>query len=83
MKEAQEFGLLLNQRQKLFNVPVIAFDALNKLIKEFEPYKTLWLTASGKASGVVRLPEESLRTKIFFFLQIGSSTTLFGWIIHW
>jgi dynein heavy chain len=46
MKEAQEQGQLLNQRQKLFNTPVVPFDQLTKLIKEFEPYKTLWITAS-------------------------------------
>ncbi|XP_044254832.1 dynein axonemal heavy chain 1-like isoform X2 [Tribolium madens] len=46
LKEAQEQGQLLNQRQKLFNIPVVPFDNLLKLIKEFEPYKTLWITAS-------------------------------------
>lgn len=47
MKDGQEMGTLLNQRQKLFQVPVVPFDALNKLIKEFEPYKNLWITAAG------------------------------------
>ncbi|XP_044749962.1 dynein axonemal heavy chain 1-like [Coccinella septempunctata] len=46
MKEAQETGLLLNSRQKLFGQPVVPFDDLNKLVKEFEPYKSLWVTAS-------------------------------------
>lgn len=46
MKEAQENGQLLNQRQKLFGVLVVPFDGLNKLLKEFEPYKNLWVTAS-------------------------------------
>lgn len=46
LKEAQEQGQLLNQRQKLFELPVVPFDAINKLIKEFEPYKSLWITAS-------------------------------------
>ncbi|GLV39944.1 Dynein heavy chain at 36C [Carabus blaptoides fortunei] len=46
MKEAQEQGVLLNQRQKLFLVPVIPFEHLTKLIKEFEPYKNLWINAS-------------------------------------
>ncbi|KAI4462791.1 dynein heavy chain 1 axonemal-like protein [Holotrichia oblita] len=46
MKDAQEQGQLLNQRQKLFNMPIVPFDNLNKLIKEFEPYKNLWITAS-------------------------------------
>lgn len=47
LKEAQEFGQLLNQRQKLFGAAVVPFDNLTKLIKEFEPYKNLWTTASG------------------------------------
>ncbi|ERL92012.1 hypothetical protein D910_09334 [Dendroctonus ponderosae] len=46
MKEAQEFGQLLNQRQKMFGAQVVPFDNLTKLIKEFEPYKNLWITAS-------------------------------------
>ncbi|XP_056631499.1 dynein axonemal heavy chain 1-like [Diorhabda sublineata] len=46
MKEAQELGQLLNQRQKLFGVPVIPWDNLIKLMKEFEPYKNLWGAAS-------------------------------------
>lgn len=48
LKEAQEFGQLLNQRQKLFGAAVVPFDNLTKLIKEFEPYKNLWTTASGQ-----------------------------------
>lgn len=47
MKECQVQGLLLNERQKLFGVPVILFEHLNKLIKEFEPYQSLWVTAAG------------------------------------
>lgn len=47
MKEAQEYGQLLNQRQKLFGVFVLPFENLTRLIKEFEPYKNLWGTASG------------------------------------
>lgn len=46
LKEAQEMGQLLNQRQKLFDLPVVPFEAITKLIKEFEPYKNLWITAS-------------------------------------
>jgi hypothetical protein len=48
MKEAQEQELLLNTRQRLFGTPVVPFDSLNKLIKDFEPYRNLWITASGK-----------------------------------
>ena len=51
MKDNQEFGQLLNTRQKLFGVPVTSFEPLLKLIKEFTPYKDLWLTASGKFNG--------------------------------
>jgi len=47
IKENQEFGLLLNERQKLFGMDVVPFERLNMMIKEFEPYKTLWVTASG------------------------------------
>lgn len=48
MKEAQELGQLLNQRQKLFNVQVVPWEDLTRLIREFEPYKNLWTTASGE-----------------------------------
>lgn len=48
MRDAQEQGLLLNQRQKIFGLPVQPFTRLNNLMKEFEPLKSLWLTASGE-----------------------------------
>lgn len=48
MKQAQERAMLLNQRQKLFGDPVVPFILLNKIIKEFEPYKTLWGNADCK-----------------------------------
>lgn len=48
MLDCRENGLLLNERQKLFGLKVVPFEHLNKLIKEFEPYKNLWITASGK-----------------------------------
>ncbi|KAG8314611.1 Dynein heavy chain 1, axonemal [Homalodisca vitripennis] len=47
IKETQEFGQLLNSRQKLFGMPVTPFDQIRKLSNEFEPYKNLWTTASG------------------------------------
>lgn len=47
MKDAQDWGRILNQRQKLFGVPVVPFIDLNRLVKEFEPYRNLWVTASG------------------------------------
>ncbi|KAK5644094.1 hypothetical protein RI129_007939 [Pyrocoelia pectoralis] len=46
MKETQEQGQMLNQRQKLFLMPITPYDTLGKLIKEFEPYRNLWVTAS-------------------------------------
>lgn len=49
MKDNQEVGQLLNQRQRLFGVPVTSFDALFKLIKEFTPYKDVWVTGSGES----------------------------------
>jgi len=47
IKENQDFGLLLNERQRLFGMDVVPFERLNMMIKEFEPYQTLWVTASG------------------------------------
>ncbi|XP_066590873.1 dynein axonemal heavy chain 1-like [Prorops nasuta] len=46
MLECQEQGLLLNERQKLFGMPVVPFENLTKLKKELEPYKNLWITAA-------------------------------------
>lgn len=47
MKDSQDWGRVLNQRQKLFGQPVVPFADLNRLVKEFEPYRNLWVTASG------------------------------------
>ncbi|XP_052743009.1 dynein axonemal heavy chain 1-like [Bicyclus anynana] len=46
MKDSQDWGRILNQRQKLFGQPVVPFADLNRLVKEFEPYRNLWVTAS-------------------------------------
>ncbi|KYQ60378.1 Dynein heavy chain 1, axonemal [Trachymyrmex zeteki] len=46
MKDCQEFGLLLNERQKLFDMDIVPYEQLNTLIKEFEPYQNLWIAAS-------------------------------------
>lgn len=59
MKEKQEEGLVLNRRQKLFDLPVTPCDDLNRLVKEFQPYRDLWTTASewvqvGVGGGVPR-----------------------------
>lgn len=55
MRDAQDWGRILNQRQKLFGQPVVPFVELNKLVKEFEPYRNLWVTASGKFYLIERL----------------------------
>lgn len=47
MKEYREKGLLLNKRQALFGKEVMVFDQLDELMEKFEPYLTLWVTASG------------------------------------
>ncbi|XP_053995639.1 dynein axonemal heavy chain 1-like [Hylaeus anthracinus] len=46
MMDCRETGLLLNQRQKLFGMKVVPFEHLHKLIREFESYRSLWVTAS-------------------------------------
>ncbi|XP_035733901.1 dynein heavy chain 1, axonemal-like [Vespa mandarinia] len=46
MKESQETGIMLNERQKLLGLPVVPFESLIKLMKDFEPYQTLWTIAS-------------------------------------
>lgn len=46
-KEYQKSGLLLNKRQELFGLKVVAYDQLDELMKKFEPYLMLWVTASG------------------------------------
>ncbi|KAJ8728552.1 hypothetical protein PYW07_006248 [Mythimna separata] len=46
MRDAQDWGRVLNVRQKLFGQPVVPFMDLNRLVKEFEPYRNLWVTAS-------------------------------------
>lgn len=50
MKDSQEWGRVLNQRQKLFGQLVVPFVDLNRLVKEFEPYRNLWVTASGESN---------------------------------
>ncbi|XP_076627799.1 dynein axonemal heavy chain 1 [Colletes latitarsis] len=46
MTDCRENGLLLNQRQKLFGMDVVPFEHLHKLIRDFDPYRSLWVTAS-------------------------------------
>ncbi|XP_066927305.1 dynein axonemal heavy chain 1-like isoform X2 [Clytia hemisphaerica] len=46
LKECQAQAQLFNSRERLFNMPVTSYDKLSKLIKDFEPFKNLWITAS-------------------------------------
>ncbi|XP_050527307.1 dynein axonemal heavy chain 1-like [Daktulosphaira vitifoliae] len=46
IKELQKFGQTLNQRQRLFGHQITPFDNVKKLVKEFEPYKDLWVNAA-------------------------------------
>uniref|UniRef100_A0ABD2WRH4 Dynein heavy chain 1, axonemal n=1 Tax=Trichogramma kaykai TaxID=54128 RepID=A0ABD2WRH4_9HYME len=46
IREVQEFGLMLNARQKLFGMPVVPFEKITMLVKSFEPYQNFWLTAN-------------------------------------
>nr|XP_012140860.1 PREDICTED: dynein heavy chain 1, axonemal [Megachile rotundata] len=46
MTDCREMGLLLNERQKLFGMKVVPFEHLYKLMRDFEPYRSLWVTAS-------------------------------------
>lgn len=82
MKDCQEFGLLLNGRQKLFGIEISPLEHLNKLMKEFEPYHSLWTTASGNCAKVGKnflrvflLGFSSIKpivNKIFIFFFISS-----------
>lgn len=46
LKETEEFGIILNLRQKLFGKPVQPFRKLTKILKNFEPYYSFWLTSA-------------------------------------
>ncbi|KAJ3214893.1 Dynein heavy chain 1, axonemal [Dinochytrium kinnereticum] len=46
LKECQSLVSLFNSRERLFNLEVTHYDEVAQLLKEFEPYKSLWLTAN-------------------------------------
>ncbi|KAK3096562.1 hypothetical protein FSP39_001310 [Pinctada imbricata] len=46
LKEAQGLAQTYNNRERLFGMPVTNYDKLAKLIKEFEPFRNLWITVS-------------------------------------
>ncbi|KAI9104654.1 dynein heavy chain and region D6 of dynein motor-domain-containing protein [Phlyctochytrium arcticum] len=46
LKECQSLVALFNSRERLFDLEVTHYDEVVQLAKDFEPYKSLWLTAS-------------------------------------
>ncbi|KAK2152282.1 hypothetical protein LSH36_335g03002 [Paralvinella palmiformis] len=46
LKDAQNDANKFNNRERLFGLPVTNYDKLNKLAKDFEPFRNLWVTAS-------------------------------------
>ncbi|CAG2240330.1 DNAH [Mytilus edulis] len=46
LKEAQTLAQTYNNRERLFGQPVTNYDKLGKLVKDFEPFRNLWLTVS-------------------------------------
>ncbi|XP_033121083.1 dynein heavy chain 1, axonemal-like, partial [Anneissia japonica] len=46
LKECQGLSTMYNNRERLFEMPPTNYDKLAKLIKDFEPFKNLWMTAS-------------------------------------
>ncbi|KAK0056678.1 dynein heavy chain 1 axonemal-like isoform X1 [Biomphalaria pfeifferi] len=46
LKEAQQYAVIYNNRERLFGLPVTNYDKLAKLVKDFEPFRNLWITVS-------------------------------------
>ncbi|KAM8930485.1 dynein axonemal heavy chain 1 isoform 1-T1 [Pelodytes ibericus] len=46
LKESQQLAQLYNNRERLFSQPVTNYDKLVKLVKDFQPFRDLWTTAS-------------------------------------
>ncbi|GAB1605521.1 dynein axonemal heavy chain 1-like isoform X5 [Argonauta hians] len=46
MRDAQTMSKVYNNRERLFKMPITPYDKLNTMVKEFEPYRSLWMTAS-------------------------------------
>ncbi|XP_076467002.1 dynein axonemal heavy chain 1-like [Babylonia areolata] len=46
LKECQQLAFTYNSREKLFGFPITNYEKIGKLIKEFEPYRNLWITTS-------------------------------------
>ncbi|XP_066265765.1 dynein axonemal heavy chain 1-like isoform X2 [Branchiostoma lanceolatum] len=46
LKESQELAQTYNNRERLFEMPVTDYQKLAKMVRDFEPYRNLWLTTS-------------------------------------
>ncbi|KAG7477961.1 hypothetical protein MATL_G00075170 [Megalops atlanticus] len=46
LKEVQNLAQLYNSRERLFGIPVTNYDRLQRLIRDFQPYRDLWTTTS-------------------------------------
>ncbi|KAI8481625.1 Dynein heavy chain 1, axonemal [Branchiostoma belcheri] len=46
LKESQELAQTYNNRERLFEMPVTDYQKLSKMVRDFEPYRNLWLTTS-------------------------------------
>ncbi|KAL3881803.1 hypothetical protein ACJMK2_028195, partial [Sinanodonta woodiana] len=46
LKEAQQLASTYNNRERLFGMPVTNYEKLGRLVKDFEPYRNLWVTVS-------------------------------------
>ncbi|XP_072239156.1 dynein axonemal heavy chain 1 [Leuresthes tenuis] len=46
LKECQTMAKTYNTRQHLLGLPILNYDHLEKLIKDFQPFKDLWTTTS-------------------------------------
>ncbi|XP_068109284.1 dynein axonemal heavy chain 1 [Hyperolius riggenbachi] len=46
LKDSQQMAQLYNNRERLFGLPVTNYDKLQKLVKDFQPFRDLWTTVS-------------------------------------
>ncbi|GAA6221830.1 dynein heavy chain 1, axonemal-like [Lates japonicus] len=46
LKECQTMAQTYNTRERLFGIPVTNYDRVQKLVKDFQPFKDLWATTS-------------------------------------
>ncbi|XP_066555780.1 dynein axonemal heavy chain 1 [Amia ocellicauda] len=46
LKESQQMAQVYNARERLFGMPVTNYDKLQKLVRDFQPFRELWTTVS-------------------------------------